>query len=90
MKAIEFEQQSIVVAKNQPEYEPLPMKISVHSDGLAACCYKLTFRERIKLLFTGKLWIETLTFHRGITPIRPSVHEPYWKDYGDQEQPKAV
>lgn len=85
MKAIPFPEQNTIVAKDQPEYQPLPAKISGHPDVMMAVCYKLTFRERIKLFFTGKLWLETLTFHRGVTPIRPSVNEPNWGEYGYEE-----
>lgn len=85
LKAIEFPQQNTVIAKNQPEYLPLPAKLSGHEDGLMAVCYRLTFWEIVKLIFTRKLWIETLTFHRGVTPIRPSVHEPNWDEYGYEE-----
>lgn len=85
MTAVEFPEQNMVVAKNQAPYLPLPAKISGSPDGLMAVCYRLTFWEIAKLIFTRKLWIETLTFHRSITPLRPSVHEPNWAEYGREE-----
>lgn len=85
MKAIEFPQQNIIVAKDQPEYQPLPARISGSPDGMMAVCYQFTFWEIVKLIFTRKLWIETLTFHRGVTPLRPSVHEPNWSEYTKEE-----
>lgn len=85
MTAVEFPQSNTIVAKDQPEYTPLPALLSGHPCGQMATCYRLTFRERLKLLWYGKLWIETLTFHRGVTPIRPSVNEPDWSEYTKEE-----
>lgn len=85
MTPYKFPQATITAAKDQPEYQPLPMCLSGHDDGCMATCWKLTWWERIKLLWRGVIWIEVLTFHRGIPPQRPSVDPPDFSTYGYDE-----
>lgn len=74
MKAIEFPEQTAVIAKDQPEYQPLPAHISLR--GRATFCWELTRRERFALLFSGKLWHQVLTFNQPLQPQRLSVEKP--------------
>ena len=67
MKPIEFVEQNCVFAKSQPEYKPLPAYKS--EDGTVISCWRLTLRERVKLLFTGKIWVGMLMFDKPLTPI---------------------
>lgn len=60
-----------VLAEDQPEYLPLP--VCLEPDGCVTSCWSLTWRERWKLLLTGRLWISSLTFHLPLQPIKPSV-----------------
>ena len=53
MKPIEFKHQNIVFAKDQPEYQPLPALKFESSNGEVVSCWKLSFKERIKIVFTG-------------------------------------
>jgi hypothetical protein len=66
MKPTEFKEQNIVFAKNQPEYLPLPAFKS--TDGQVVSCWTLTFRERLRLLFTGRLWSCVSTFNHSLQP----------------------
>lgn len=74
MKAKTFKHQNVVIAKNQPEYTPLPsLKIQVprleinDPDGHVVFCMGLTFKERIKILFLGEIWVSLMTFGK-LTP----------------------
>jgi hypothetical protein len=67
MKAIEFKEQNVVYAKDQPEYLPLPAYKS--KDGVVVCCWELSFKERLRVLITGKLWISMLTFNKPLQPV---------------------
>ena len=67
MKPISFKEQTNVIAKDQPEYLPLPAMIDINK-GSVVCCWKLTFKERIKLLFSGLLWHKILTFGSSLQP----------------------
>ena len=74
MKPIEFEQQTCVLAKDQPQYQPLP----VYDDGeQMISCWSLTWWERLSLLLTGRLWLRQLTFGRQLQPQLPEVKAPW-------------
>lgn len=68
MFPVSFPEQTTVVAKDQPEYKPLPAHIS--SSGALTCCWRLSFRERLWVLFTGHVWQIVLTFH---SPLQPQI-----------------
>jgi len=74
MEIAEFKEQNTIVAKDQPEYLPLPAYMERQDpEGNLVCCWKLNLRERIKVLFTGKIWLNMLTFNMPVTPHRMSV-----------------
>ena len=75
MKPIEFEGQTNILAKDQPEYQPLPIAICVNGEAIS--CWKLSLWERIRLLFTGKLWLMQLTFGDRFQPQLPSIGKPF-------------
>ena len=68
----------VVLAKDQPPYKPLVVVQPTYSCGTKSTIshYKLTLRERLKLLWTGSLWLEQLHFGQPLQPQRPTVHEP--------------
>ena len=69
MKPIEFKEQNTVFAKDQPEYLPLPAhRVEGDPKGQVIFCQSLSFLERVKLLFTGKIWVSFLTFNQPLTP----------------------
>lgn len=75
MKPIEFPEQNIVFAKDQPEYLPLPAHKADSQQGEVISCWQLSFKERIKILFTGKLWISLMTFNKPLTPMLPTTNK---------------
>lgn len=76
MLPIEFNEQNAVLAKNQPEYMPLPVHIG---DGVTTSCWRLGWRERIKMLFSGKVYLQIMTFHNPLQPQRLTVENPLSK-----------
>jgi hypothetical protein len=65
MKAIEFKEQNKVFAKDQPRYSPLP----AFDDGNQVIfCQSLSLKERVRVLFTGKIWVSLLMFGALLTP----------------------
>ncbi len=78
MKPISFKEQNCIIAKNQKEYLPLPAWKS--KDGVVVSCWKLSFIERIKLLFTGRLWFKILTANKPLQPQRPLIDYPFNKE----------
>lgn len=74
MQPIKFKGHNIVFGENQPQYKPLPAFID--NDGNVVTCWKLTFYERLKILFSGRFYLQTLTFKSPIQPMLPMVENP--------------
>lgn len=66
MKPIKFKEQNCTYAKNQDQYGNLPAFLS--NDGVVVSCWKLSFTERLRLLFRGRLWLGLLSFNIPLTP----------------------
>jgi len=73
MKPIKFKEQNIIYAENQPEYLPLPAFKNKSDKGEVITCWRLSLSERIRLLFTGRIWLELLSFNKPLTPSLPST-----------------
>lgn len=71
MKPIAFSESNCVYAKDQPEYLPLPTYKT--ADGAVTACWGLSLRERLMLLWTGRLWFQVLTFNQPLQPQYPTV-----------------
>ena len=74
MKPIEFDGFNCTYAKDQPEYLPLPVLKT--AEGEVFSCWSLTWRERLRVLLTGRIWYSVLTFNRPLQPQLPSVRKP--------------
>jgi hypothetical protein len=74
MKPIWFKECNVVYAKDQPEYLPLPVHRSI--TGEVTSCWLLNWKERLQLLFTGKIYWTILTFNQPLQPQLPSVKNP--------------
>lgn len=74
MRPTKFKGQNSVFAESQPEYLALP--VFKDTDGEVISCWQLSVLERLKLLFTGKLWLSILTFNKPLQPQLPSVDKP--------------
>ena len=77
MKPISFPEQTVVFAKNQKEYLPLPCYADNEQGGRVFHCWRLNWKERFKLLFTGLLWINVLHFNQPLQPILPMADCPF-------------
>lgn len=66
---VEFPEQTTEIAKNQPEYRMMPAyKYDNDPEGRIVCCWKFSLRDRLKILFTGKIWHQVLTFNKKLQP----------------------
>lgn len=74
MTPTEFPEQTIVWAKNQPPYLPLP---AYTDERETISCWYLTWRERIKVLMAGRLWLRQLNFGAALQPQVPCVDSPF-------------
>jgi len=71
MKPINLKRFNTVIAKNQPEYIPLPAHSS--ADGVITTCWELTLWERIKILINGYIYLQVMTFGKQLQPIKMST-----------------
>lgn len=66
MKPIEFKEQNVVYAKDQKEYHPLPaLKFE---DGEVLTCWKLSWKELFRVVFTRRIWVAQLSFNKPLQP----------------------
>lgn len=79
MTPIEFPEHNLVIGKNQEKYLPLPAyKPNDSGDpnypyGQVTTCWKFTWRERFRILFGKKLWMQQWTFHTKLQPVKMST-----------------
>ena len=76
MKPVQFKEQNNVYGKDQAPYLPLPAHRHNGDDGKITCCWSLTIWERLKLLVTGRLWQQVLTFNGPLQPQYLTVTKP--------------
>jgi len=77
MKMVKFPEATVTYAENQPEYLAAPAHRSEHDEtGTATFCWRLTWRERLKLLWRGALWHQVLTFNHPLQPQWLGVDKP--------------
>ena len=69
MKPIEFKGFNVVYGKDQPEYNPLPaFRDENDLQGTVVTCWRMSWRERIKVLFLGRVYMSQLTFKKPLQP----------------------
>jgi hypothetical protein len=77
MNPIEFDGQSAVLQKpvNMTDKECCPLPI-LRLDGTVISCWKMSWRERLKAFFTGKIWLGVLS---GQTqpPVYLAIDQPF-------------
>ena len=72
MKIIKFKECNVNFAENQKEYKTLPAFYDSNS-GIVVSCYRITFKDLIKVIFTRKIWLGVMTFHKPLQPQLMSV-----------------
>jgi hypothetical protein len=81
MLLCEFPGQNVIIAKDQPEYIPMPAHVA--ADGTVTCCWRLTWRERLRLLRTGTVWHQILTFRAHLQPQILTTERPQLEAIGE-------
>ena len=74
MEIVNFHKCNVIYAENQPEYLPLPAHKA--EDGTVTSCWKLSFKERLKVLWHGKVFLQVLTFNKPLQPLRLDTSNP--------------
>ena len=63
-----FKEVNVTFAENQPEYIPLPAFVNKSAEGEVITCWNLSFKERLRVLFKGEIWLSLMTFNKPLTP----------------------
>lgn len=74
MKPIEFKHQNVTFAESQEEYKQLPALKINSPEGVVISCWRLSLRERIKVVLTGHIWLSLMTFNKPLTPTLLSTN----------------
>lgn len=64
MQPISFERTNCTYAERQPQYNPLPACKVEGPEGRVITCWRVGFIERLKILFTGRIYLSILTFNK--------------------------
>jgi hypothetical protein len=71
--AEEFVPKEVVYAKDQPEYQPLP--VLKNRDGVLLSRWSLTEQERAAIAAGADIFLMNWTFHQPLQPVRMEVGE---------------
>lgn len=78
MEAVKFEGHNAVIAEDQPQYIPLPVRHDPSAEGSPmTCCFKLSPEEIQEIIDTGTIWHVQWTFGQPFQPIRMSTQKPF-------------
>lgn len=78
MQPIRFPESNIVFGEGQEEYQPLPAFVDPEDPRREVIsCWRLGWRERLRLLVTGRVWLRQLTFRSPLQPQVAQVDYPF-------------
>jgi len=74
VRPVLFYGHNAVYAREQAPYLPLP----AHNGrgGRVTTCWSLTMRDRLRVLFTGRVWWQQLTYGKPLQPQKCSIDRP--------------
>lgn len=61
-------------AKDQPEYIPLPSHRQ--PGGTVTTRWRLSWKERLLVVFGGSIWLQVLTFNEPLQPVKLTAECP--------------
>lgn len=76
MKAIQFKECNVEIAKNQKEYKTLPAFVDKEI-GTVTTCFELDDQELKQVRRTKKIWLTLLTFNKPLQPIQTACLDPF-------------
>ena len=87
MKPRKFKHQNTTFAEDQPQYQPLPALHLKDPKGQVISCWGLSFKERLKVLFTGRIWVNLMSFNQPLTPSYLSTNRKEMYSHTDDSIP---
>jgi len=64
----------VTYAKDQPEYIALPAHRS--EDGIVTTRWKMTWKERLQVIWHGSIWLSVMTFNKPLQPVKLDTECP--------------
>lgn len=86
MNIVKFKECNAVYAEDQPQYLQLPCHKT--TDGVVTSCWSLNLKERLLVLFKGRIFLRLLTFNQPLQPLKMSVANPVNPDSQTHERTK--
>lgn len=68
-----FKESNVVYGEGQKEYLPLPARLEAGPEGIVITKWRLSFIERIRVLFTGTIWLSQMSFRKPLQPQYPTT-----------------
>lgn len=86
MKASNFKGANVTFAEDQKQYNSLPaLTFRDDQEGKVITCWKLNFWERLRVLWTGKIWHSQMTFNSPLQPINKTTKRTDFFTYGKRK-----
>lgn len=76
MDPIKFKEHNIVIAEDQKQYRPLPAHTAGDYEGTLTFCWRLSWKERLKVFMSGVMWHQVMTFNGPLQPQLPLATKP--------------
>ena len=73
MKAVDFDEQNVVISEAQDEYMNLPALAADDEHGSVVSCWELSEEDLKKVQETRKVWLSCYTFGALLQPVLLSV-----------------
>lgn len=74
---VDFPQANVKFAEHQDDYITLPAYREDDDTGLVISCWRLSWWQRVVVLFTGKLWHQQLTYGEPLQPVIVHTGNPF-------------
>ena len=71
MEIVDFKERNREYAKDQPEYLTMPAYVSKSND--VTSCWKFSLKERLRILWYGRVYFTLVTFNGSPQPQRAST-----------------
>jgi hypothetical protein len=72
-----FEEHELTYGKDQPEYMPLPaLRVNVEGDDGIVTRWRPSWRERLRLIFGGDVFLYVKTFGGRLQPVMLKIEKP--------------
>lgn len=78
----------VVIAENQDEYGNLPAVFL--DNGVIVTRWRLSFRERLKVLFAGNIYLWMWTFGNPVTPVLIEIEKPQLETKSAELRPETA